>query len=94
MAHPANPLSPPFVIVSLPPVVPPLQIHNHNLNTILSRARNLLPPAVAIRPKLSSFAMVGKRALPAAEPNEHQHWSDPVLCEETRARLEYFRSLG
>jgi len=36
----------------------------------------------------------GKRALPAVEPNERQHWSDPVLCEETRARLEYYRSLG
>jgi hypothetical protein len=38
--------------------------------------------------------MVGKRALPATDPNEHQHWTDPILCEETRARLEYFRQLG
>ncbi|KAF7164504.1 hypothetical protein CNMCM6106_001022 [Aspergillus hiratsukae] len=32
--------------------------------------------------------------LPPADPNEHQYWTDPILCEETRARLEHFRSLG
>src|SRR6266511_1827889 len=37
---------------------------------------------------------MGKRALPATDPNEHQHWTDPILCEETRARLEYFRNIG
>ncbi|KUL81536.1 hypothetical protein ZTR_10660 [Talaromyces verruculosus] len=31
---------------------------------------------------------------PPANPEEHQHWRDPILCEETRARLEYYRSLG
>ncbi|RAO74324.1 uncharacterized protein BHQ10_010336 [Talaromyces amestolkiae] len=31
---------------------------------------------------------------PAANPEEHQYWTDPILCEETRARLEYYRSLG
>ncbi|KAJ6021273.1 hypothetical protein N7540_006777 [Penicillium herquei] len=35
-------------------------------------------------------------AVPAqpAQGNEYQFWTDPVLCEETRARLEHFRSLG
>jgi hypothetical protein len=37
---------------------------------------------------------MGKRALPATDPNERQHWTDPILCEETRARLEHFRNLG
>lgn len=32
--------------------------------------------------------------LPPADPNEHQYWTDPILCEETRARLEHFRSIG
>ncbi|PYH89774.1 hypothetical protein BO71DRAFT_464394 [Aspergillus ellipticus CBS 707.79] len=32
--------------------------------------------------------------LPPANPNEYQHWTDPILCDETRARLEHFRSLG
>ncbi|EAW15512.1 uncharacterized protein NFIA_048490 [Aspergillus fischeri NRRL 181] len=32
--------------------------------------------------------------LPPADPNEHQYWTDPILCEETRARLEHFRSVG
>ncbi|KAL4778139.1 hypothetical protein BJX76DRAFT_366673 [Aspergillus varians] len=32
--------------------------------------------------------------VPPAEPGEHQFWTDPILCEETRARLEHFRSLG
>ncbi|CAP91150.1 Pc13g00810 [Penicillium rubens Wisconsin 54-1255] len=31
---------------------------------------------------------------PPAQPGEHQFWTDPILCEETRARLEHFRSLG
>jgi len=43
------------------------------------------PPAVAVQPRLSSFAMVGKRALPATEPNERQHWSDPVFREDVTA---------
>jgi hypothetical protein len=29
-----------------------------------------------------------------AQPDEHQYWADSVLCEETRARVEHFRSLG
>ncbi|KAI3193967.1 hypothetical protein CBS147311_8868 [Penicillium roqueforti] len=29
-----------------------------------------------------------------AQTDEHQYWTDPILCEETRARLEHFRSLG
>lgn len=37
---------------------------------------------------------MGKRALLAVDPNERQHWTDPILYEETRAKLEYFRSLG
>lgn len=37
---------------------------------------------------------MGKRALPAADLNERQHWTDPILCEDTLARLEHFRSLG
>ncbi|KAL2861060.1 uncharacterized protein BJX67DRAFT_391634 [Aspergillus lucknowensis] len=32
--------------------------------------------------------------VPPAQPGEHQFWTDPILCEETRARLEHFRSLG
>jgi hypothetical protein len=32
--------------------------------------------------------------LPPANPAEHQYWTDPILCEETRARLEHFKSLG
>jgi hypothetical protein len=35
-----------------------------------------------------------KRALPATDAEEHQYWADPILSEETRARLEHFRSLG
>lgn len=31
--------------------------------------------------------------VPPAQPCEHQYWTDPILCEETRARLEHFRSL-
>jgi hypothetical protein len=37
---------------------------------------------------------MGKRAQPAVDPSERQHWTEPILCEETRTRLEYFRSLG
>ncbi|KUL84888.1 hypothetical protein ZTR_08246 [Talaromyces verruculosus] len=29
-----------------------------------------------------------------AKSEEHQYWTDPILCEETRARLEYYRSVG
>ena len=32
--------------------------------------------------------------LPPAKSEEHQYWTDPILCEETRARLEYYRSVG
>jgi hypothetical protein len=32
--------------------------------------------------------------LPPANPDEHQHWTDPIFCEETRAKLEHFRNLG
>ncbi|KAI9045815.1 uncharacterized protein KD926_007118 [Aspergillus affinis] len=32
--------------------------------------------------------------LPPANPDEHQYWTDPILCEETRTRLEHFRNLG
>ncbi|EED15808.1 conserved hypothetical protein [Talaromyces stipitatus ATCC 10500] len=32
--------------------------------------------------------------LPSANPEEHQYWTDPILCEETRTRLEYYRSIG
>jgi hypothetical protein len=38
--------------------------------------------------------MVGKRALPATHPSERQHWTEPILCEETRAALESFRQRG
>lgn len=31
--------------------------------------------------------------MPSAQTDEHQHWTDPILCEETRARLEHFRRL-
>ena len=37
---------------------------------------------------------MGTLQLPSADPTEHQHWTEPILCEETRARLEYYRSLG
>jgi len=37
---------------------------------------------------------MGKRALPAVDPNKRQYWTDPILYEETRARIECFRSLG
>ena len=37
---------------------------------------------------------MGANPLPPADPNEHQHWTEPILCEETRARLEHYRSLG
>ena len=29
-----------------------------------------------------------------AQGAEHQYWTDPILCEETQARLEHFCSLG
>ncbi|KAI9035039.1 uncharacterized protein KD926_004694 [Aspergillus affinis] len=29
-----------------------------------------------------------------AQTDEHQYWTDPILCEETLARLEHFRNLG
>ncbi|KAJ5084008.1 hypothetical protein NUU61_008587 [Penicillium alfredii] len=32
--------------------------------------------------------------LPPAQGDKHQFWTDPILCEETRARLKHFRSLG
>ncbi|KAJ6116580.1 hypothetical protein N7512_006305 [Penicillium capsulatum] len=32
--------------------------------------------------------------LPPTQADEHQYWTDPILCEETRARLEHLRSLG
>ncbi|OXV07294.1 hypothetical protein Egran_04941, partial [Elaphomyces granulatus] len=28
------------------------------------------------------------------DPNDEQYWVKPILCEETRARLEHFRKLG
>ncbi|CAG8128817.1 unnamed protein product [Penicillium nalgiovense] len=31
--------------------------------------------------------------MPSAQVDEHQYWTDPILCEETRARLKHFRSL-
>jgi hypothetical protein len=37
--------------------------------------------------------MVSEGALPAADPNEYKYWTDPILCEDTRAGLEYFRQL-
>ncbi|KAJ5993329.1 hypothetical protein N7451_009053 [Penicillium sp. IBT 35674x] len=30
----------------------------------------------------------------SAQEDEHQYWTDPILCEETRARLEHFRRSG
>lgn len=32
--------------------------------------------------------------VPLAQTDEHPYWIDPILCEETRAILEYFRGLG
>ncbi|KAJ5438594.1 uncharacterized protein N7458_009592 [Penicillium daleae] len=32
--------------------------------------------------------------VPPVQPDEHQYWTDAILCEETRARLEHFRSQG
>ncbi|KAJ5887370.1 hypothetical protein N7495_007411 [Penicillium taxi] len=32
--------------------------------------------------------------VPPAQPDEHQYWTDAILCEETRARLKHFRNLG
>jgi hypothetical protein len=37
---------------------------------------------------------MGAQPLPPADPNDEQHWAKPILCEETRARLEHFRKLG
>jgi hypothetical protein len=28
--------------------------------------------------------------VPPGQPNQHLYWTDPVLCAETRARLEHF----
>ena len=39
-------------------------------------------------------ALMTPPPVPPAQPGEHQFWIDPILCEETRARLEHFRSLG
>ncbi|KAJ5764112.1 hypothetical protein N7533_002793 [Penicillium manginii] len=30
----------------------------------------------------------------SAQEDEHQHWTDPILFEDTRARLEHFRRSG
>ena len=38
--------------------------------------------------------MVCKRASPATDPSERQYWTEPILSEETRARLVNFRELG
>ena len=32
--------------------------------------------------------------VPPAQADEQQYWTDPILCEEPRARLEHFPSLG
>src|SRR6266516_3771081 len=32
--------------------------------------------------------------LPTPDPTEPPHWTEPILSEETRARLEHFRQLG
>ncbi|OJJ79315.1 uncharacterized protein ASPGLDRAFT_137070 [Aspergillus glaucus CBS 516.65] len=32
--------------------------------------------------------------VPLAQADEHQYWTDPIFCEETRTRLEHFRGLG
>ena len=32
--------------------------------------------------------------VPLAQTDEHPYRTDPILCEETQARLEYFQSLG
>src|SRR5947207_8083097 len=37
---------------------------------------------------------MGANPLPPADPNEHQYWTEPILCEETRARIEHYRGLG
>ncbi|KAJ5636706.1 uncharacterized protein N7484_010019 [Penicillium longicatenatum] len=33
-------------------------------------------------------------SVPPAQVDDHQFWNDPILCEETRARLKHFRSPG
>ena len=33
-------------------------------------------------------------ASPATDPSERQYWTEPILSEETRARLVNFRELG
>jgi hypothetical protein len=37
--------------------------------------------------------MIRKRALPATDSNEYQYWTDPILYENTRVRLEHFRQI-
>jgi hypothetical protein len=37
---------------------------------------------------------MGAQPLPPAVRNDEQYWVKPILCEETRARLEHFRKLG
>lgn len=32
--------------------------------------------------------------VPLAQADEHQYWTDPILCEETQTRLEHFHGLG
>jgi len=63
---------PTFIIQQPQALFNSLASANHALFQPLSSGRNL-----------SSFVMVGKHALPAAEPNERQHCSDSILSEET-----------
>lgn len=30
----------------------------------------------------------------SAQSEEHEYWTDPILCKETRTRLEQFRTVG
>ena len=61
-------------------------------SSILSPISYFLPWYLRFRP-ITNWTM-GTLQLPSADPTEHQHWTEPILCEETRARLEYYRSLG
>lgn len=31
--------------------------------------------------------------VPLAQTDDHLYWTDPILCKETQAKLEYFHSL-
>ena len=76
MAYPVTPLSSSFVIVSLPPVVPPSQIRKLILHPILSRARSLPPnshcqPAEALKLRYGGQTRPTSRRIKRARERSH-----------------------